>query len=604
MNGFEMRYARRPVRIALPEIVSPPASDMAAVRVALHDAPVLGEFRDTEAGGPAEPRTSARMGFDRQGLYLVCECEEPRMKDVRGASRPYDGPAGPDYHADRVELYVDLEHDHVNYAAIWLDVAGNVTVLRCSRTAGELPGDMKASHSLAKTESRPFASVERREAAWIATLSVPWACLRQALNLEATGGPPGPVIGISILRWREPHPPRGSIFGAMVEPGGQVLPTLFADAYPGKAPIQVSEVVFPEQPVWGCNDLTIRVAGAGRSAASLRLEHETWIADEPVFHRGEAGFSPAGRAGDFVGAGHAAAGERPGNAGGRGGDGGGGAGDSCGTSGADGSYGAMGTGGTGGDREGPRHGEGGGRPDGGDGRGDGGDAVEARAHFRLSDRGRWSGYVKPPQRLRLKIRDAASDRIVFSAVYPFAYNAGLIVTEAYGTGEKIPDPAPDDPDFYAKKRAYFLSRIPLFVHATRADGAPSDFSLAAAGGPVFDLMEPGVLRKILDFVTAPFSSDQDRLLAVMWFAHQRTVYRYSSSLSSISGSADPLSAIRIGGGMCGPRAKFFGGLVSHLTCKAAGQPFEAHYLGLDGHVVTAVDVWPGYGDGTDWPGRN
>jgi hypothetical protein len=229
----------------------------------------------------------------------------------------------------------------------------------------------------------------------------------------------------------------------------------------------------------------------------------------------------------------------------------------------------------------------------------GGETRQLAVPYRLSWRGRWPVYAEYCQRLSLRLENAQSEeskrsqtRLFYLASYPVAFDEGVKPSERYGEGRGAPDPAPRDPEFVAKKRAYVISGIPRFHRLGRQEGAESDFVLAAEDGSVrFDLMEAGAMQRIADWLFGLFDTDIDRMLGAIYFVHQRSVTCHSGFLSGM-GPMTSLSVLRRGGGLCDSRAQVLGSILSLMKCEATGKPYRTHCLGLKGHVVCAVEAVP------------
>jgi len=152
------------------------------------------------------------------------------------------------------------------------------------------------------------------------------------------------------------------------------------------------------------------------------------------------------------------------------------------------------------------------------------------------------------------------------------------------------DPAPQDSDFIAKKRAFIQRRIPRFVRKTTAQGAPSDFTLEASDGPVqFNLMRAGALQQMADFIYSRYDTDLDRLLGATMFMHQHAVIAYAHAPSGITAVMSPLSIIRMGNTICSMQAEAMIGLLRKMKCAATGKPYHARAVTFFAHVAAAVE---------------
>ncbi len=222
----------------------------------------------------------------------------------------------------------------------------------------------------------------------------------------------------------------------------------------------------------------------------------------------------------------------------------------------------------------------------------GGRTEEVDLPYELSWRGKWPVYPEYCQRLSLRVEDAGTGESLYAASYPVAFDVGVKPSERYGQTPEAPNPAPDDPDFLTRKRDFIIGRIPEFRRLGTADGAESDFVLAALDGSVrFHLMEEGVLREMADWLTGLFDNDIDRMLGATFFVHQRPVTCHSGFLSRM-GPMGPLSVVRRGGGLCDSRARSLAGILSQMTRQETGEPYRCQHLGLKGHVVCAVEAMP------------
>jgi hypothetical protein len=217
------------------------------------------------------------------------------------------------------------------------------------------------------------------------------------------------------------------------------------------------------------------------------------------------------------------------------------------------------------------------------------------AKYALSDRGRWPGATGKNQLVQVRILDS-NHQPQFSCSYPFSYDVGIIVSEPYGKAVKSQPRLKEDA--YETKRRFILENIPVFQRLTTREGAPSDFTLNAEDDSIqFNLMDEDILDQIGKWLAKVFPSDTDRLLGAAYFIHQRSVTRHAGVRSPFVGDLSPETILRVGGSLCGTRSTLLNGLLSRTCCTATDLPFRPFLLGLSGHVVTAVEVWPGYLEG-------
>ncbi|MCW8129005.1 MAG: hypothetical protein KIS92_01345 [Planctomycetota bacterium] len=194
------------------------------------------------------------------------------------------------------------------------------------------------------------------------------------------------------------------------------------------------------------------------------------------------------------------------------------------------------------------------------------------------------------QHLHLDLRDEAGASL-WSAAYRFGRGQGwLLQLDDRRDGPPCPSPAPGEIDFMRKKRAFIMRRLPRFVRLSTAQGAPSDFTLQAEDGSVaFNLMRPGELRRIAEFVYARFENDVDRLLGALFFVHQPAVMTYANRPSELAGSLGALSVLRMGCGQCCCFAAALCGVVERMPCEETGRTYRATRVCVPGHVTTVVE---------------
>ncbi len=217
------------------------------------------------------------------------------------------------------------------------------------------------------------------------------------------------------------------------------------------------------------------------------------------------------------------------------------------------------------------------------------------AKYALSDRGRWPGATGKNQLVQIRFLDS-NGHAHFACSYPFAYDAGIIVSEPYGKSVKAQPRLKEDA--YETKRRFILENIPVFQRLTTREGAPSDFTLNAEDDSIqFNLMDEDILDQIGKWLMKIFPSDTDRLLGAAYFIHQRSVTKHAGVRNHFVGDMSPETILRIGGSLCGTRSVLLNGLLSRTCCSATDSPYRPFLLGLSGHVVTGIEVWPGYLEG-------
>lgn len=194
------------------------------------------------------------------------------------------------------------------------------------------------------------------------------------------------------------------------------------------------------------------------------------------------------------------------------------------------------------------------------------------------------------QHLHLELAGANGEPI-WNATYRFGRGQGwLLQIDDRREGPEVSNPDADDPDFMRKKRLYIIRRLPRFARKTTAQGAPSDFTLEAEDGSVlFDLMQPGALQRIADYIYSRYENDTDRLLGANFFVHQPAVMTYANSPTTLAGALSPLSILRLGAAQCCCFAAALAGVIEKMRCEETGKPYRATRVGVPGHVTTVVE---------------
>ena len=129
------------------------------------------EMRDARQGGRLEASTAAYLARDSENLYVIFNCNEPRMSDLRNRKKKRDSNVWED---DCVEIFVDRTRDGKNYAHIAVNAAG---VQYDSRSLEGMTWN---------PDYRTAAKKDKKS--WTAELSLPF---------QIFGGPPKPGE-----RWR------------------------------------------------------------------------------------------------------------------------------------------------------------------------------------------------------------------------------------------------------------------------------------------------------------------------------------------------------------------------------------------------------------------
>jgi len=191
----------------------------------------------------------------------------------------------------------------------------------------------------------------------------------------------------------------------------------------------------------------------------------------------------------------------------------------------------------------------------------------------------------------LEVVDVDSGESLYRAQYPLRDHGDVRVRKPYArvSREGAENPKPGDERFHEKKAEWILTRLPKFTRKTTAQGAPSDFTLAAEDGSVtFNLMETGALKRIADYISTLFEEDTDRLVATAIFTNDDWVTVHAAPRVGMQRHLTPLSELRLGGGHCYSRAVIGAGIVNELIDPATGENHEAWPTLVLGHVITAI----------------
>ena len=201
---------------------------------------------------------------------------------------------------------------------------------------------------------------------------------------------------------------------------------------------------------------------------------------------------------------------------------------------------------------------------------------------------------KSPQRLILSAY--CEGREIFHGEWLPAYCQTPSIYERYGgPADEHPNPEPGEDDFLNKKIRYICARLPRLDRLTTREGAASDFMIRAEDGSVkFNLMRPGVLDEMGEYIAGLFDTDLDRILGMFYLCYHPQVGRHMSGGHRFMSMAGPLSILRGnfagGGGNCGYHSRAFSGMAAHLEIN--GRKLEAHTVSIYGHAISAVE-WQG-----------
>ncbi len=529
---MEEQYVFSPKRVSTVEAARPPVVDGRLEEECWQQAEPVSGLRLLEKGSEATQQTEVRLCHRGGVLYVGFRCHEAAMGERPSPEIPDYKPGDWDQQADTLQLYFSVTNDHTNYYRLVIGPTGHTKLFTGYRLRGELPTDvMQNEVELFRGPSFSCEIADEAEA-WTGEVAIPASAFGLAGSLT------GQVWGFNVVRVRRAAPEEVSTW--CPSPGSPVvLPVDFGELFFGQTAVTVVSVDLGK-PFWGENSARVTLSNVGPVPRGVRLLSHVYLpVDEETHFQAEQTEQLAG-----------------------------------------------------------------------------GESREITVPYKLSWRGKWPVYAEYCQRVSLRVEDAETGALIHSTSYPIAFDVGLKPNERYGQKPDAPNPSPDDPDFITKKRDFIIGRLPEFRRLTTAEGAESDFVLAAARGRVpgrvlsrpvdarpaspavahsgslsFDLMEEGAIQDIADWLYGLFDNDTDRMLAAIFFVHQRTVTRHSGSLSRL-GTMTPLSILRRGGGLCDSRAQALAGILSRMTRDATGQPFRCHCLGLKGHVVCAVEAVP------------
>ena len=196
--------------------------------------------------------------------------------------------------------------------------------------------------------------------------------------------------------------------------------------------------------------------------------------------------------------------------------------------------------------------------------------------------------------LKIKVEILEQDgKISYSGDFHASFKNGMELAYAQ-PAHSFKDPKPEDPDFYINKRRYIMSSLPLFERVNTAQGAPGDFCIRSADKKImFNLMKPGVLKKIADFIHHRFHNDIDRLLGAVYLIHQPAFMNYVNISAFVEDNLTPLSILRFQNAQCGSYADVLLGVLEKLRIGSTKKCWTGHILGLSGHMIMAVDAQVG-----------
>lgn len=204
---------------------------------------------------------------------------------------------------------------------------------------------------------------------------------------------------------------------------------------------------------------------------------------------------------------------------------------------------------------------------------------------------KWAPDIRKIARVEITLLDTCGNEL-WRAGYPFGFDAGVIVREPYGllghSAAGAHRPAPDDPAFVDKYRAWLLRTLPNWRWQTTRHDAPSDFFLHARHREDdIDLMRPTALRDLAALIHRRFPNWQDALCAASLALHHPCLTVHSTSWSKIAGGADSATVLRLGGCFCSDTARLAAEMAEDLG-RLYRVPLHGYVLGLRGHLSGLV----------------
>lgn len=202
---------------------------------------------------------------------------------------------------------------------------------------------------------------------------------------------------------------------------------------------------------------------------------------------------------------------------------------------------------------------------------------------------KWAPEILSIARVSLTVKDSKGAQL-WTASYPFGFDAGIIVREPFDLNMKTPRPQPSDPAFVEHFRAWLFSKLPDFSWRTTRSGAPSDFFLKAPDpADNLNLMSPTIYADMAALLCRKFGDWQDALCAVAMFLHHPCMTVHSSSWAKITNNANTDTVLRMGGCFCSDTARVAARLAEELG-KLYRVPLKGFSLGLRGHLTGLVET--------------
>ncbi|PCJ59463.1 MAG: hypothetical protein COA79_10460 [Planctomycetota bacterium] len=192
----------------------------------------------------------------------------------------------------------------------------------------------------------------------------------------------------------------------------------------------------------------------------------------------------------------------------------------------------------------------------------------------------------------VEIQICDGDNILWSTLYPFGFDLGIIVRDPFGlfSDKTIERPLPSDPKFVDNYRCWLFSKLPNWKPQTTKDGAPSDFFLHSERKEhCLNLMDEDVISQIATLIHNEFDDWQDGLSACSLILHHPCLTTHSGSWSKISSSSTTETVLRLRGCFCCDTARVASHVCDILSEKY-NVPFTGYGMGLRGHVTGMIDT--------------
>lgn len=252
-----------------------------ATDAAWKSVPANCDFFTFEGPAPEGMGTAFRVAMDKEAIYFLIECPEPKMSELRDKTSAYDPrdfmppryrdpgtpPMPPVWGDDCVEVFIDPENEHHGYYRFCLS---HTNMAECTYHKVFVVGwrsdiqprsvklDLIWDHEIKKQRNK-----------WLAYFRVPLASMRiDPLKLQNTWG-------LNVMRNRTPKPYTQSRWNQTFS--GTHFPLNSGALYLRKPEVLVNRVTFGAEGEWQVrlspeNELTLTLENKARKAFSGSLE--------------------------------------------------------------------------------------------------------------------------------------------------------------------------------------------------------------------------------------------------------------------------------------------------------------------------------------------